>query len=148
MLFRSTSGFCFLLCGGAVKWGSKLQNVTALSTTESEVYALTESTKELLYLRTMLAELGYGDLSRPAVMYEDNSACIAQGRDLRSRSKAKHYVLRLRFLQERVARGEIHLWHCPTKLMVADALTKQLELGQFQRLRDHMLGRASLVSAP
>lgn len=145
---RSTSGFCFFLCGGVVKWGSKLQNVTALSTTESEVYALTESTKELLYLRTMLAELGYGDLSRPAVMYEDNSACIAQGRDLRSRSKAKHYVLRLRFLQERVARGEIHLWHCPTKLMVADALTKQLELGQFQRLRDYMLGRATMVDAP
>ena len=137
---RSVTGFVFLLCGGAVKWGSKLQAVTALSTAESELYAVTEATKEALFLRTLLSELGHSDLSKPARMYEDNSACIAQGMSLKARSKAKHYVLRLRFLQERVARGEIYLVHCPTTRMVADAFTKQLELNQFQRLRDHMLG--------
>jgi len=43
---RSTSGYCFQLCGGAVKWSSKLQQLVALSTAESEIYAATEATKD------------------------------------------------------------------------------------------------------
>ncbi|MEL7170201.1 MAG: Ty1/Copia family ribonuclease HI [Bacteroidota bacterium] len=143
---RSTSGFCFLLSGAVVRWGSKLQNVTALSTTESEVYAATEAAKELLFLRTLLSEFGHGDLSKPARLFEDNSACIAQGSDLRSRGKAKHYVLRLRFLQERVVGGEMYLAYCPTERMLADTFTKPLDSPRFQQLRDRMLGQARLES--
>ena len=35
----STTGFVFKLYGGAVAWGSKLQSVTSLTTTEAEVIA-------------------------------------------------------------------------------------------------------------
>jgi len=138
---RSTSGYCFFFGGAVVRWASKLQANTALSTAESEVYAATEAAKDLLFQRVLVAELGLGNLKHPARLYEDNVAAIELGSSLRTRSKAKHYVLRLRFLQERVENREIAFVHCPTNEMVADALTKQLPREQFLLLRSRMLGR-------
>lgn len=43
---KSTSGFIFMLNGGAVSWSSKLQRIIALSTTEAEYISLTEVTKQ------------------------------------------------------------------------------------------------------
>ena len=55
---RSTTGYIIMLNGGAIAWRSHLQPTVALSTMEAEYMALTEATKELIWLRTFLAELG------------------------------------------------------------------------------------------
>ena len=36
--------------------------------------------------------------------------------------------------------GDIEVVHCPTKLMIADILTKPLQPAQFLYLRDYLLG--------
>lgn len=41
---RSTSGYCFLLAGGVISWGSKKQQSVALSSTESQYMALAKAT--------------------------------------------------------------------------------------------------------
>jgi len=38
---KSTTGYVFIIAGGAVSWVSKLQTVVALSTTEAEYMAVT-----------------------------------------------------------------------------------------------------------
>lgn len=48
---RSTSGYIFMLNGGAVSWSSKLQQIIALSTTEAEYISLAEATKQSIWLR-------------------------------------------------------------------------------------------------
>ena len=45
---RSTSGYVFILFGGAVSWMSKRQSVVALSTIEVEYIAATNASKELV----------------------------------------------------------------------------------------------------
>ena len=45
---RSTSGYTFILNGGAVSWASRKQSVVALSSTEVEYMALTHAIKEVL----------------------------------------------------------------------------------------------------
>ena len=43
---RSTIGYVYTLRGTAVSWGSQLQKIVALSTTEAEYVATTEASKD------------------------------------------------------------------------------------------------------
>ena len=53
---RSTSGYVFILNGGAISWASRLQPNVAASTTESEYIAA--AIKEGLWLRKLFQDLG------------------------------------------------------------------------------------------
>ena len=58
---KSTTGYVHTLGGTAVSWVSKLQKIVALSTTEAEYVAVTEASKEMIWLRCFLQELGQND---------------------------------------------------------------------------------------
>ena len=47
---RSTTGFVFTYCGGAIVYRSKTQSVTAISSTETEFLAAVSCAKTTLYL--------------------------------------------------------------------------------------------------
>ena len=55
---RSTTGYVYTLCGGAISWSSRLQPTVAASTTEAEYMAAAYATKEGLWLRTLFNHLG------------------------------------------------------------------------------------------
>jgi hypothetical protein len=55
---RSVTGYLSMLAGGVVTWCSKKQPTTALSSMEAEYMALASATREALWLRSMLTELG------------------------------------------------------------------------------------------
>jgi hypothetical protein len=44
---------------GAISWKTKLQTVSAASTTDAEVYAVTAAIKEVAYLRDAMRRIGY-----------------------------------------------------------------------------------------
>ena len=45
----------------AISWGSRKQPTIALSSCEAEIVAASEAAKEVLSLRMLLSELGFGD---------------------------------------------------------------------------------------
>ena len=53
---ESTSGYVFTYGGGAISWRSKLQECTALSTTEAEYIATSDTTNEVLWLHRLSAD--------------------------------------------------------------------------------------------
>ncbi|KAE8692217.1 Receptor-like serine/threonine-protein kinase SD1-8 [Hibiscus syriacus] len=53
---RSTTGYVYTLGGTAVSWVSQLQKIVALSTTEAEYVAVTEASKEMVWLQSFLEE--------------------------------------------------------------------------------------------
>jgi len=55
---KSTSGCIVTLDGTLLTWFSRKQNLTALSTTESEFIALGESVREMIYWKNLLKEFG------------------------------------------------------------------------------------------
>jgi len=52
---------------------------------------------------------------------------------------AKHYAVRLRFLQQLVLDKEVEFVYTPTDDQLADFMTKQLDVTKFQRFRDVLL---------
>ncbi|GJT09610.1 zinc finger, CCHC-type containing protein [Tanacetum coccineum] len=56
----STSGWVFLLGGGAISWASKKQTCITGSTMESEFVALAAAGKEAEWLRNLIHEIQYG----------------------------------------------------------------------------------------
>ena len=56
---KSTGAYLFLLYGGPISWCSKRQQSVALSLTEAEYMAETQATKEAIWLRRFLSEIGY-----------------------------------------------------------------------------------------
>ena len=55
---RSTTGYVFTVGGTAVSWISRLQRVAAFSTTEAKYVALTEASKEMIWLQSFMVKLG------------------------------------------------------------------------------------------
>ena len=56
---RSQSGYIVMLGGNTVSCKSVLQRIVALSSMEAEFIAATEATKEILWIRRLLADMGY-----------------------------------------------------------------------------------------
>ena len=64
---RSTTGYTFILGGASISWSSKRQPTVALSTTEAEYMASTQTTKEAVWLCKFLGDLGYKQSSPTAI---------------------------------------------------------------------------------
>jgi hypothetical protein len=131
---RSLGGFVFDIAGGSVSWSSKKQPTVALSTVEAEYMAASNATKEAIWLRVLLEDLGFPQMTATTI-HADNQGCIALSKNPVAHSRAKHIDIRHHFIRERIARREIDLQFCPTTQMIADIFTKQLPREAFEKFR-------------
>jgi len=117
-----------MLNNGAIAWKTRCQPTVVLSTMESEYMALTDTTKELKWVRTLLAELGYSNRksNEPTELYSDNQGAIALAKNPVSHSRAKHIDLRHHFVREAIQDRIIWVQYIPTVEMTADSPTKAL----------------------
>jgi hypothetical protein len=134
---KSTTGYCMLLSGGLICWSSKLQATVALSTAEAETIAATEAVKQVMHLRLFLRELGQEQIN-PSTVYEDNNAAISLAHGKEQSKRAKHYQLKVHFLNEQFKKGTFAYEKVTTKEQLADAFTKALPRDVFNRYRDWM----------
>ena len=134
---KSTSGYVFLLKGGAISWNSSKQETVALSTTEAEYVAAAHAVKEAIWLRTLLEELGFKQ-NQPTKIYEDNSGCIAISKNPEKHKRTKHIDIKYHFLREQVNKNQVKLEYVNTTEQAADALTKPLPKEKFEFCRTMM----------
>ena len=132
---RSTTGYVVMLNNGAIAWKSRRQPTVALSTMESEYMALTDATKELKWIKTLIAELGYanGKSTDPTDLFSDNQGAIALAKNPVSHSRAKHIDIRHHFIREAIQDRIIWVQYIPTAEMTADSLTKALGREKHQK---------------
>jgi hypothetical protein len=121
----STSGYLFILGGGAVSWASKRQKSIALSSTEAEYMALALGAKEAVWLRQLLEELQFPPTG-PTLINVDNQSCIKLTKNPELHQQTKHIDIRYHFTRQHVEEGTIKVEFCPTKQMAADFLTKSV----------------------
>jgi hypothetical protein len=131
---RWTSGGIIRCAGTPVHWYSQRQQLTVLSTCEGELVALCTLVRHLLWLRWIFLEITrLSNICCP--VYCDNQSTILIGStSLCKMSRTQHLHRRYRFMQQHVHRREISITYCPTKIQLADLLTKPLAKEQHQRL--------------
>jgi hypothetical protein len=122
---RSTTGYVIMPNNGAVAWRSQRQPTVALSTMEAKYMALTEATKELLWMWRFLVELGYGN-DNPTDLFMDNQSALALSKNPVSHARAKHIDARHHFVRDAIQDNVVWVQHMPREDMTADSLTKAL----------------------
>lgn len=135
---KSTTGFVFFLGETPITWNSRKQQTVALSSTEAEYMALTEGTKEAIWLRRLLGELNLQNLHAPTTLYGDNQGSLNLAKNPIYHSRTKHVEVRHHFVREKIASKEIELKFVPTGEQIADIFTKALGRIAFERIRDKL----------
>ena len=142
---KSTSGYIFILAGGAVSWRSVKQTLTATSTMEAEFVSCFEATSHGVWIKSFISGLRIMDsISRPLSIYCDNSAAVFMAKNNKSGSRSKHIDIKYLVIRERVKEKKVVIHHISTELMIADPLTKGMPPLKF---KDHVvnMGLGSLM---
>lgn len=119
---KSTTGYVFALASGAVSWVSKLQSIVATSTTEAEYVAATQASKEAMWLKMVMEELGHKQ--EKISLFCDSQSAVHLARNPAFHSKTKHIRVQYHFVREKVEESTVDMQKIHTKENVADFMTK------------------------
>ena len=120
---------------------SNKQTMVTLSSTEAETYAAVEATKDIVYFRAILEELGFPQL-QPTPLYVDNKSLIILAQQFSGNHKrCKHFLARIHYMIEQVDRHVVRLEHLRGTELRADSLTKPKAGQPFQRDTAELLGK-------
>ena len=124
---RSQSGWVFLLNGGAVSWKSSKQDTVADSTCESEYLAASEASKEAIWLREFISDLGVvPSISEPVEIFCDNTGAVALTKEPKDHGKSKHIDRKYHFVRNKVEEGHVLVSRVSSEENLADPFTKAL----------------------
>lgn len=129
---KSYTGFVFMMAGNPISWESRKQPTTALSSTEAEYMALSEATKEAVYLQSFLLELGMTAVQK-VKLFSDNCGAIKLADNPIHHNRSKHIDVRHHFVRGALQSGRIEVVYKPTEHMAADVLTKGLSRSKHRK---------------
>ncbi|UYV73155.1 hypothetical protein LAZ67_10001980 [Cordylochernes scorpioides] len=116
---------------------TKEYNPVALSTTESEYIAACAATKEMVWLRRLLKDIGI-KMDRPTVLNMDNQAAIKLVQNPEFHKRTKHIDVRYHYIRTKQEDGELITRYVSTLQQTADLLTKPLGPKHFRRLLENL----------
>ena len=133
---KSTSGYIFMMAGGAISWRSTKQTLTATSTMEAEFVSCFEATSHGVWIKSFISGLRIMDsISKPLRIFCDNSVAVFMAKNNKSGSRSKHIDIKYLVIRERVKEKKVVIEHISTELMIADPLTKGMPPLKF---KDHV----------
>ena len=124
---KSTSGCVFTLGSGAISWRNVKKSCIANSTMEPEYVAACEATKEAVWLKKFLFDLGVMRMEQvPIKFFCDNSGVVAQSKDPRNYKKEKHIERKYHIIRDIVARRDVVVAKIENTNNLANPFTKAL----------------------
>ena len=130
---RSTSGFVFKFCNGPVSWCTQRERTVSLSSTEAEYISATTATREAVWLRQLLHDIG-SPCASATVLHIDNQSAIQLVKNPVFHGRTKHIEIQYHFIREKYENKNIDVVYIPSELQLADVFTKALARDAHQRL--------------
>ena len=130
---RSQTGFYLKLANGLISWTSRAQKTVALSSTEAEYMAISDCSRQVVWIHTLLRELGYQ--LAPVPICGDNQGAIFIASNPVTEKRSKHIDIRFHYIREVIKNKLIELYFIDGENNPADMLTKNLGRVKFQKFR-------------
>lgn len=136
---KSYTGYTFVLAGASITWESRKQQTVALSSTEAEYMALCAASKETVYLRNFLKELGFENFVKgPTILYGDNISSQHLVKNPMYHAKTKHIDIKMHYVREVYNKNLIEIKYVPTDKNIADIFTKNLNKKKHMSLSNQL----------
>jgi hypothetical protein len=121
----SIGGFAVLLGSNLVFWSARKQPMVSHSSTEAKYKVIANVTAEIMWIQTLLNELGV--VHPPAVsLWCDNLRATYLSTNPVFHTRTKHIEVDYLFVRERVARKHLNIRLISTKDELADVFTKPM----------------------
>jgi hypothetical protein len=143
----STSGWVVMFQGCAVSWGSTKQNCVALSSCESEIIALSEAAKDMVYFRKLFRGIDASLVPGATDLFTDNTAARDLSYNPEHHARTKHVERRHFYVRDMVEKFELNVPYVSTHDNIADFLTKVLPAKNFFHLRKLIMNEPGPRSA-
>ncbi|KAJ9558643.1 hypothetical protein OSB04_013257 [Centaurea solstitialis] len=131
---KSTSGYVFMLVGGAISWKANKQSLTATSTFQAEYIAIYDATSHAIWLKNFIAGLRIvSSIQRPLTMYCDNAVAVFFTKNNKRSSGPRNIDVKYFAVRENVRDKEIEVLKIGTKEQLADPFTKALPVEVFKK---------------
>lgn len=112
---RSYSGFAFILAGAPITREARKRRTVALSSIEAEYLALSEATKEAMYLRNVVNNVGVK--CDCVTLFNDNQGVMKLAQSRSYHSRTKHIDVRHHFVRDMCEQSVINLKYLSTDKM-------------------------------
>jgi hypothetical protein len=132
---KGHGGIIITFGGTIVATKSFKMKLVTKSSTESELVAVEESVPYVLWILTLLDNLGL-EVKKPVKLMQDNLSAIGIVNNGGSFNRSKHMVARHGFVKQHMDLGDVILQHCPGEVMPADMLTKPLDGTRLKKLSE------------
>ena len=131
---RSITGYFFKLANGIFSWRTHAQKTVALSSTEAEYMAMSDCSRQAMWIKTLLSELGLTLSAIP--IYGDNQGSIFIGSNPVQERRTKHIDIRYHYIRQCIEDKNIELMFIEGSNNPADMFTKNLGNIKFSKFRE------------
>ena len=121
----SITGYCVFIQNCPVSWKSKAQSGVTLSSSEAELMALSEATKEIRFIYEILVSMGI-NVNLPIKSYVDNVGAIFMAENITATPKSKHIDTRAKFVTQFIVDNFMEVKFVKTKENTSDIFTKNV----------------------
>lgn len=130
---RSSDGYVFTLYGGPIDWKASKQKTVTTSSTEAELLALSNATKEVIWWNRLFKSIHF-DTQEHLSIQSDNQQTIRllTKEAIHLTTKLRHVDIHQHWLRQEVQQGHIRLQWVSTNNMLADGMTKPLPRQRFE----------------
>jgi histone deacetylase 1/2 len=142
---RSTGGYAVFYGSTLIAWSARKQATVSRSSTEAEYKAVGDATAEVIWVQSLLQELGIPQ-SQPAILWCDNIGATYLSANPVFHARMKHIEVDYHFVRERVSQKQLQIRFISSKDQLADIFTKPLPLPQFEACRRNLTLLDSLGS--